>query len=71
MGRTTRFHPLFSDDLTQAADWYESRTPGLGVDFTGKLESALDALIQDPERRSLERFDLRYWPLNRFPHVIL
>ena len=35
------------------------------------MQDATLALLADPERRSAFEYGLRYWPLARFPHVIL
>lgn len=71
MARTPRFHPLFDEDVIQGAIWYEKNKSGLGVDFTFRIESAIAAIITDPERRSDRQYGLRYWPVERFPHLIL
>jgi hypothetical protein len=71
MDRTARFHPLFDEDVIRSAIWYETKEPGLGVDFTHRIESAILELLSDPERRSDRHYGLRYWPVERFPHLIL
>ncbi len=71
MARTARFHPLFDEDVIGFATWYETKEPGLGIDFTHCIESAIHELLGDPERRSDRHYGLRYWPVERFPHVIL
>jgi hypothetical protein len=71
MARTARFHPLFDEDVIRDATWYEMKESGLGVDFTHHIESAIVELLGDPERRSDRHYGLRYWPVGRFPHVIL
>jgi hypothetical protein len=71
MARNARFHPLFQNDVLCSADWYESKTVGLGVDFTHRIESAIDELLGDPDRRSNIHYGFRYWPIERFPHLIL
>ena len=71
MARTARFHPLFDEDVIRDATWYETKETGLGVDFTHRIESAILELLGDPERRSDRHYGLRYWPVERFPHVIL
>jgi hypothetical protein len=44
---------------------------GLGVDFTFRIESAIAAILGDPERRSDRQYGPRYWPVEQFPHLIL
>jgi toxin ParE1/3/4 len=36
-------------ELDEAADWYERRRPGLGVEFVGAIDTALDAIAATPE----------------------
>lgn len=71
MARTPRFHPFFSVDVLQSADWYETRATGLGVDFTHQIEAGIEELLLDPERRSNNLYGFRYWPIRRFPQLIL
>lgn len=37
------------DELRDAYHYYESQQPGLGQDFTKKLNSAIDKILQHPE----------------------
>jgi hypothetical protein len=71
VARSPRFHPLFNVDVLSSADWYECKTVRLGVDFTHRIESDIEELLSDPERRSNIHFGFRYWPIKRFPHLIL
>ncbi len=71
MARTPRFHPLFDVDVLQSADWYEAKTLGLGVDFTHRIEAGIEELLKNPERRASTFYGFRYWPIRRFPHLIL
>lgn len=41
-----RYHREASEELTEAAEWYEARRGGLGEDFVTEVEDAL-LLIQD------------------------
>lgn len=71
MPRVPRFHPRFNVDVLHSADWYETKTVGLGVDFTQRIEAGIEGLLGDPERRSNVLYGFRYWPIQRFPHLIL
>ncbi len=71
MARLLRYHPEFDADLISSAEWYIRRDRKLAVDFTIRVEKAVANLIADPERRSAVDFGLRYWPIERFPHVVL
>lgn len=65
-----RYHPLFADDVLEAAGWYEAQNPTLGVTFVERVAEAVGLVIQDPERRGTEGFGVRYWPLRKFPFVV-
>jgi toxin ParE1/3/4 len=70
MPRTLRYHPLFHSDVIDGADWYDARHPSLGTDFVTRVRSAVNLLIEDPERRTASDYGVRYWPVERFPYVI-
>jgi len=38
------FHPDADTEITEAAQYYEVRKPGLGADFLGEVERALDQI---------------------------
>lgn len=71
MPRTPRYHPDFDADVIGGAEWYAKSSQSLALDFTQKVQDATLALLADPERRLAFEFGLRYWPVVRFPHVIL
>ena len=71
MPRTIRYHPLFEMDVINAAAWYDARNPMIGSAFVDEVSRAVDQLTQDPEQRSSVDFGVRYWPVSRFPFVVL
>lgn len=42
-------HPDADAELTEAAQYYESREPGLGLDFLGEVERAMAQILINPE----------------------
>lgn len=46
-------HPEARVDIVEAADWYEARAPGLGVDLIAEVEAALVSVAEAP----------RSWPV--------
>lgn len=42
--RTVRLHPAAAQEAVEAAAWYELQRPGLGAEFAGALQAALDLL---------------------------
>jgi len=71
MPRSIRYHPLFEADVIGAAAWYDARHPAIGSAFIAEVSRAVDQLTSDPERRSLVDLGVRYWPVSRFPFVVL
>ena len=71
MARNPRFHPYFVVDVLRSAEWYETKTIGLGVDFTLRIERGIEELLRAPDLRSMLHCGFRYWPIQRFPHLIL
>jgi toxin ParE1/3/4 len=63
-------------DVSNAQDWYEDATPGLGEAFSEEFLTALALLADMPgigSRRFAHlyaRIDLRCWSLDRFPFRI-
>lgn len=44
-------HSAASNELTEAAEFYESRTPGLGLQFVEEVELAIARILSDPQIR--------------------
>ncbi len=42
-------HPDAVAEATAAGDWYESERPGLGADFAGEIERAVEAILENPQ----------------------
>jgi plasmid stabilization system protein ParE len=49
MSRRLIVRPEAEADITNAAVWYESHEPGLGLEFTSELHSAFVRAINSPE----------------------
>ena len=59
------------NDVAQARDWYEKQRPGLGADFTSKVEEALAMIESNPLlypifvkvawRANMKRFPYGIW----------
>ncbi|MDR3570433.1 MAG: hypothetical protein P4L43_20610 [Syntrophobacteraceae bacterium] len=43
------FHPDVDAELTEAAQYYESRRPGLGSDYLTEVERSPDQILTNPE----------------------
>ena len=42
------FRPEARDDLREAQDWYEARSPGLGLEFARAIDAVLSAIARTP-----------------------
>lgn len=70
-----RLHPAVPDDIDSAADWYEQREPGLGVEFVLAVEAALSHIVESPHAWARwpdtpDDLDIRRFTMARFPFVI-
>lgn len=65
------FFPAAERELTETADYYESKLRGLGVEFVEELERIAAILVELPSLG--ERLDPihRRVPLRRFPYAIV
>ena len=65
------FFPAAERELVEAADYYESKLRGLGVEFVDELERVAAVLTELPSLG--ERLDHvhRRVPLQRFPYAII
>lgn len=70
MKRVT-LHPDADAELTEAARYYESRQPGLGVDFLAEVERALDQILTNPEAFQKIGIRVRRKFLWRFPYNLI
>ena len=66
-----RFRPRARAELLEARDWYEARSPGLGLEFARAVEAALSVVLRMPEAFAPLRPDVRHAVLRRFPYSIL
>ena len=65
------FHPDADDEVTEAAQYYEVRSPGLGVELLGEVERALGQISAHPEACQRIGRRVRRKPLWRFPYNLV
>jgi toxin ParE1/3/4 len=65
------FHPKASDELIDAARFYERRETGLGNRFLDAVESSLAILKRNPEIGFSDDIGRRRWLVHRFPYIII
>lgn len=68
--RRLRFHPEASLELNEAIDYYDSRVPGLGLEFSAEVERSGAQLLDHPESSERALADIRRKPLRRFPYSL-
>ena len=72
MNRRLIIRPEAEADLTDAAGWYDSREPGLGLEFLLEVHSAIARALKNPEsftrvRRNLPAHRVL---IRRFPYRV-
>lgn len=70
MERAT-YHRLARRELNEAAQYYESESPGLGSAFLDEVERCTQAIVNFPEAGPLLTETVRRRLLLRFPYAIL
>lgn len=72
MKRKVRVLPEAEEELTAAAEWYEERRPGLGIQFVATVDAAVDRVAQAPLAYALwvEGFPYRKLVMQRFPYIV-
>ena len=71
MAESLRYHPDFYADVISTAEWYADRNPKLGDDVVARIYSTISEITADPKRRTDVEYGIRYWPVKRFPYVVL
>jgi hypothetical protein len=62
--------PEVHEDILQGAQWYESREPGLGVDFVNEVDAAIARILAGPTRYAKAYRGFRRTPVRRFPYAV-
>jgi toxin ParE1/3/4 len=57
-------------DLDQAAQWYEQRSDGLGVDLVAKVHDTLERIGENPKLYPEVHDRIRRAPVRRFPYGV-
>lgn len=68
---TYRFLSPAVRELTQAADYYEQKVPGLGADFIDELDAVIQRILQFPEAWGPISDEFRACHLRRFPYSVI
>lgn len=67
------FRPEFRDDAAEAVDWYESKSPGLGIAFVEEMIIVLGQIEANPLLRSRRHpsKNIRWRFTDRFPYKVV
>jgi len=65
------FHPDADAEVTEAARYYEMRSPGLGFLFLREVQRSLEQVIANPEAHQLIGTEVRRKPLRQFPYSLM
>jgi toxin ParE1/3/4 len=57
-------------ELDEAASWYESQRPGLGVEFVTEVQEVLDTIAAQPKRFPVAVGEVREAAVSRFPYYV-
>lgn len=68
---TYRFLAPATWEITEAAEYYDSKVPGLGAGFLDELDAAIQRILQFPEAWSMISRPFRHCSLRRFPYTII
>ena len=67
---TVEYHPAVEHELALIRDYYEKRSPGLGLEFIDEFERQVLRIAATPERWMIVTQEIRRSLMNRFPYVI-
>ena len=57
-------------DIRRAAKWYERQRTGLGRDFVGEVDAALELIEANPYQYEIVHREIRHAILRRFPYGV-
>lgn len=64
------YHPAVEAELRDIRQYYDERSPGLGLQFIDEFERQVLALAAAPERWMAVSADVRRCLMRRFPYII-
>jgi plasmid stabilization system protein ParE len=70
MKRAT-FHEEADSEVIEAARYYETKAPGLGLSFLLDVETAVQDVCSHPEAYQVVAGEVRHRLLRRFPYSLL
>lgn len=71
MTRALRLHEDANRELGDAAEYYDSESPGLGSGFVDEIEAGFSKILEHPQVAAEVREGIRKLVLARFPYSIV
>ena len=71
MNEPVSFHRLARRELTEAAQFYDVESPGLGSSFLDEVERCTQTILKHPEAGPIVVGPVRRRLLPRFPYALL
>ncbi len=68
---TWRFLSPALSEISEAAEYYEGKVPGLGGDFVEEVDAAIYRILQFPNAWGKLSDNYRHCSLQRFPYAII
>ncbi|MEM8860353.1 MAG: type II toxin-antitoxin system RelE/ParE family toxin [Chloroflexota bacterium] len=65
------FHVLASDEIVEAAYWYETQLEGLSDTFLAEMQNAVDAIAQNPDAWGRVNRNIRRKAFHKFPYELI
>ena len=65
------FTPIARQELIEARDWYESRSPDLGRSFLAAVDVAVERISSNPAQFPVVYKNIRRALLRRFPYALM
>ncbi len=69
--KLVEYHPSALEELIQAAEYYKSKSKGLGQRFLDEIEHCVADLSESPERWPYFLLNARKRLLDRFPYILV
>ena len=66
-----KFHPDVSDEITSSYKLYQDQAEGLGDDLLNELESAYQAILENPQTWPPFQKGFRRYLLSKFPFSVI
>jgi len=63
--------PEAEDELVEAIEWYEARSPGLGADLLRCVDVCFHQILRHPEAYPVVHRQTRMGIVRRFPYLVL